>query len=77
VSEAMGFRAGFAEVDITPEPGIEKIGWLKKIVSDRVLDPLFARGGYETTFGPPSRLAPEAGDILADTAIELITKGAR
>lgn len=32
----------------------------------------FSRGGYETTLGPPSRIGPEAGDILADTAIKLI-----
>jgi neutral ceramidase len=32
----------------------------------------FERGGYETTFAPSSRLAPEAGDILADAAIALI-----
>ena len=32
----------------------------------------FTRGGYETTLGPPSRMAPETGDILADTAIKLI-----
>ncbi len=32
----------------------------------------FARGGYETTLGPPSHLAPEAGDMLADAAIGLI-----
>ena len=32
----------------------------------------FERGGYETTFRMGSRLAPEAGDILADTAIRLI-----
>ena len=36
-------RAGFAEVDITPPVGTLKIGWKKEIVSDRVLDPLFAR----------------------------------
>ena len=34
----------------------------------------FARGGYETTLGDSSRLAPEAGDILADAAINLINK---
>ncbi len=32
----------------------------------------FKRGGYETTFAPSSRLAPEAGDLLADAAIKLI-----
>ncbi len=32
----------------------------------------FRRGGYETTFAHTSRLAPEAGDLLADCAIELV-----
>ena len=32
----------------------------------------FFRGGYETTFGYRSKLAPEAGDLLADCAIELL-----
>jgi neutral ceramidase len=32
----------------------------------------FARGGYECTFGPPSMMAPEAGRLLAETAVELI-----
>jgi neutral ceramidase len=32
----------------------------------------FERGGYETTFAASSKLAPEAGDLLADCAIELI-----
>ena len=32
----------------------------------------FRRGGYETTFGPGSRLAPEAGDMLVDAAVALI-----
>jgi len=39
----MTFKAGFAEVDITPPLGTHKIGWIKDIVSDEVLDPLFAR----------------------------------
>lgn len=30
------------------------------------------RGGYETTFAPWSRIAPEAGDQIADEAINLI-----
>lgn len=32
----------------------------------------FLRGGYETTFAGSSRLAPEAGDLLADAAIGLM-----
>ena len=36
-------KANFAEVDITPPLGILKIGWKKEIVSDKILDPLFAR----------------------------------
>ena len=31
----------------------------------------FRRGGYETTFGPPFRMAPEAGEMILDAAIEL------
>jgi hypothetical protein len=32
----------------------------------------FARGGYETTFGPSSMLAPEAGEWIEDAAVALI-----
>jgi len=32
----------------------------------------FLRRGYETTLGPPSRLAPEAGDQIAEAAIHVI-----
>jgi len=39
----MALQAGFSQVDITPPVGIEKIGWLKVIVSDQVLSPLCAR----------------------------------
>ena len=38
----MSIRTGFAEVDITPPVGISKIGWIKDIKSDEVLDPLYA-----------------------------------
>ena len=34
----------------------------------------FARGGYETTLGPPSHMAPETGGMLADAVIKLIKK---
>lgn len=52
----MSLKAGFAEIDITPPIGTHKIGWLIDIVSDRVLDPLFARvavfecGGEQLAF---------------------------
>ncbi len=39
----MALRAGFAEVDITPPVGTQKIGMLREIVSESVLDPLHAR----------------------------------
>ena len=32
----------------------------------------FRRGGYETTFTGSSKLAPEAGELLAEAAIELL-----
>ncbi len=32
----------------------------------------FRRGGYETTFTDSSRMAPEAGDMVADCAIRLV-----
>jgi neutral ceramidase len=35
-------RSGFAEIEITPPIGTHKIGWLKDIVPDRVVDPLVA-----------------------------------
>ena len=34
----------------------------------------FARGGYEPRFAYPSRLAPEAGDRMADAALELLQR---
>jgi neutral ceramidase len=36
----------------------------------------FRRGGYETTFGPSSMLAPQAGDLIVQTAIEVIAQAA-
>ncbi len=36
-------KAGFAETEITPPIGTEKAGWIRKIVPDRVTDPLFVR----------------------------------
>jgi hypothetical protein len=32
----------------------------------------FKRGGYEATYGPPSCMAPEAGDRLAAAAVDLV-----
>ncbi len=39
----MSIRVGFAEVDITPPVGTHKIGWLRDLITDTVLDPLYAR----------------------------------
>ncbi len=39
----MSVKAGFAEIEITPPIGTQKIGWKRRIIGDRVLDPLFAR----------------------------------
>ena len=36
-------KTGFAEIDITPPVGTRKIGWLKHLVGEEILDPLFAR----------------------------------
>jgi len=36
----------------------------------------FQRGGYETTLCGSSRLAPEAGDLMADWAIRLVKNAA-
>lgn len=38
-----GMKAGFAHGEITPPVGTHKIGWIKDIVSESVLDPLFVR----------------------------------
>jgi hypothetical protein len=35
----------------------------------------FLRGGYETTFGEGSRMAPDCGDLIADCAVELVRQG--
>lgn len=34
----------------------------------------FERGGYETTFAMSSRLAPEAGQLLVDAAVNLVSR---
>ncbi len=39
----MKLLAGFGATDITPPLGTQKAGWLKVILADRILDPLFAR----------------------------------
>lgn len=39
----MTLKAGFAEADITPPVGTRKIGWIKTLIGEVVLDPLFSR----------------------------------
>lgn len=51
------------------------VGWANGMVGYVPHHQAFARGGYETTFGAHSRMAPEAGDLLADCAIELVSGG--
>ena len=41
-------KIGFAEIDITPPLGIQKIGWIKVIHAKSVLDPLYARAAVFT-----------------------------
>ncbi len=48
------------------------VGWANGMVGYVPHRDAFRRGGYETTFGPVSRLAPEAGVQLADCAISLV-----
>lgn len=48
----MSLRAGFAETDITPPLGTNKIGWLKEIAAEAVLDPLLARAAVFECAGP-------------------------
>jgi hypothetical protein len=50
------------------------VGYANGIVGYVPTREAFLRGGYETTFTGSSKLAPEAGDLLAETAIELITR---
>lgn len=55
-------QAGFAEIEITPPLGTHKIGWLKDIVSETVLSPLFARVAVFKT--PPVQVAVVQLDTL-------------
>lgn len=67
----MALRAGFAEVEITPPVGTHKIGWLRDIVSDRVLDPLCARAAvFETC---PPALGRGAGERVAFVELDTLS----
>ncbi len=81
-------QAGFAEIDITPPVGVKKIGLQIKqachprralvvggangMVGYVPTAEAFQRGGYETTLGPPSKLAPDSGDRIANAVIAMI-----
>lgn len=67
----MAWRAGFAEVDITP-PVLprEKAGWLVKKVGQRVRDPLHARVGVLQSAASPGT-PPESR--LAVVSVELLS----
>ncbi len=47
------------------------IGYANGMVGYLPTRAAFARGGYETTFTSSSRLAPEAGDLLVEAAVDL------
>ncbi len=51
------------------------VGYANGMVGYLPTKEAFARGGYETTFAKASRLAPEAGNILVDAAIDLVRRG--
>jgi len=58
----MGLRAGFAEIEITPPVGTHKIGWLREIVSEQILSPLYARVALFST--PAEQIALVQLDTL-------------
>jgi len=53
---------------------VEMAGFTNGMVGYVPTAAAFRRGGYETTFAPSSRLAPEAGDRMADAAIRLVKR---
>lgn len=59
----MTLKAGFAEIDITPPLGTNKIGWLKKLVIDHIRDPLYARAAVIES--PAGRVGFIALDTLS------------
>jgi neutral ceramidase len=60
------FRAGFAEVDITPPPGTPKQGSNSRTVASSLLDPLFARAAvFEIGAGRFAILQLDTALILA------------
>lgn len=68
---AQDFRAGFAEVDITPPPGTPRQGWNSKLVGEGARDPLYARaaafdasGGEPVVFVALDLAMIEAPDVL-------------
>lgn len=87
--QALGFDE-LALVSLPAEPFVElglkikerahpKLAWVVGYANGMVgyvpHGAAFARGGYETTFGDGSFLAPEAGDELVDAALGVIRKG--
>lgn len=59
----MVLKAGFSEIEITPPPGTEKAGWLRRIVGTTALDPLFARAAVFECGG--RKIAFASLDILS------------
>ena len=65
----MALNAGFSEIDITPSLGTEKAGWLRKIIADTIVDPLYAHVLVLDADG--TRLGFLSLDVLGITASQV------
>ena len=72
LQDPVSLKAGFAEEDITPEPGTRKCGWNSLVYGRRVLDPLFARAAvFESGGGRAGFIALDVLFVHRDTTAEI------
>ncbi len=68
----MSLKAGFAEIDITPPMGTQKVGWLQVLVAEKVLDPLYARAAvFESDGARIGFVQLDVLCVLADDVAEM------